>query len=170
MKNRRRTIRCLLYAAELLILSLLSGTPFLLPEVFGGKPLLLLAAALGFAAAEEETAALILGAVCGALTDLLSYGGVGYYAIALTLVCFALSRLFATRLRANWLTLAVLSLAAVPLLIGVYFVLFRLTADIPDPGTLFVGHYLSRMALTWLFAVPLYVLNRLIVRGFPIRD
>ena len=62
------------------------------------------------------------------------------------------------------MTGCVLSAGAVVLVLGLYFVFFRLFAGVPEAGVLFVSRYLMRMALTWLCFFPLYALNRFLVR------
>lgn len=159
-KRNLTPFRYLAFGLEIILLLVLQATPKLMPSFFGGMPLLLIAAALTFAAAEEVIPALILGAVCGALTDLSAGGAVGYYAIVCTLLCFGISYLLHTKLRATLFSLMVLSAAAVPLIVGLYFVLFRLFAGAPGSGALFVRHYLSRMGCTYLCILPLYPLNK----------
>ena len=46
MPNRKKWIRYVLYAVEILLLFLLQDTPGLLPQIMGAKPLLVLSAAL----------------------------------------------------------------------------------------------------------------------------
>ena len=46
--------------------------------------------------------------------------------------------------------------------VGLYFLLFRVFAGVPDSGALFVRHYLSRIGYTALVFFPLYFLNRFI--------
>ena len=127
---------------------------------------LLLAAALSFAVCENAIPSLILGAVCGILADISAGGTVGYFAIAFTIVCFVISGLLGTYLNRNFLSGAVLSLGAVVLIMGLYFVFFRLFAGVPESGTLFVSRFLPRMAYTFLTFIPLYFLNRFLSNSF----
>ena len=166
MKTNRLFFRYLAFGLEIVLLWVLQSTPKLLPEILGAKPLLLMAAALSFAVCEDVIPAVILGAVCGVLCDLSSGGTVGYFAVALTLVCFVQSGLLDTYLNRNLLTGSVLSLGAVVLVLGLYFVFFKLLAGIPDSGALFVSHYLSRMGYTFLTFFPLFFLNRFLKKSF----
>ena len=50
MPNRKKWIRYVLYAVEILLLFLLQDTPGLLPQIMGVKPLPVLSAALTIAA------------------------------------------------------------------------------------------------------------------------
>ena len=166
MQSSRVFFRYLAFALEILLLWVLQSTPKLMPEVFGAKPLLLLAAALSFAVCENAIPSLILGAVCGILADISAGGTVGYFAIAFTIVCFVISGLLGTYLNRNFLSGAVLSLGAVVLIMGLYFVFFRVFAGVPESGTLFVSRFLPRMAYTFLTFIPLYFLNRFLSKSF----
>lgn len=161
MKINLRIFRYIAYAIEIILLSVLQSTPNLLPELFGVKPLLTVSAALSFAAVENPAAAVVLGAVCGAAIDLAG-GGIGFYSVALTLVCCGISYLLSTRYRANIFSLLLLSLAAVPLVLGAYFLIFRLMARVEGSGALFVTRWLPRMALTFICVPAPYFLNKVL--------
>lgn len=161
-KSNRAFFRYLAFGFEILLLWVLQSTPKLMPEVLGSKPFLLLAAALSFAACSKAVPAIVLGAVCGALSDISANGTVGYFSVAFTLVCYAAAMLLNTYLNRNALTSAVLALGSIVAVVGLYFLLFRLFAGVPDSGALFVRHYLSRIGYTALVFFPLYFLNRFI--------
>lgn len=160
MKINRVFFRYLAFALEIILLWALQSTPRLFPEWFGEKPFLLLAAALSFAACENVVPSLIFGAVCGAFADLSATGNIGFFAAAFTLVCYCEANLLETYLTRNIFTFFIIAAAASFSVLGLYFALFRLTSGIPDSGVLFVGHYLIRMGLTVLAALPLYFFNR----------
>lgn len=164
MRSNRVFFRYFAFALEIILLWVLQSTPKLMPEVFGSKPLLLLAAALSFSAFEQPVPALILGAVCGVLCDLSSGGTIGWFAVSLTLVCFAQASLLNTYLNRNFITASLLSLGSVAAVIGLFFVMFRLFAGVGDSALLFVSRYLSRMAYTYLCFFPLYLLNGFLFR------
>lgn len=164
MKNNRHPFwHTLILSAEILLLWLLQSTPKLFPELFGVKPFLLLAAAVSYAVCAEAVPAVIAGAVCGVLADI-SVGGVGFFAFAVTLLCFALSRLLHTYINRNVLSCAVLAGGGIAAVLGLYFLLFRLFAGVPGSGMLFAGSYLPRMAYTFVCFIPLYFLNDLLCR------
>lgn len=164
MNSRHPILRGLFLSLEILLLWLLQGTPRLLPEVFGAKPVLLLAAALSFSVCMAPAPAAVWGAVCGAAADIASDGTIGFFAFTLTLVCFAQARVLGTYFNRNWFTSAVLSFASVFAVLGLFFVLRLLFGGVPDGGVLFVRHYLPRMAYTAAAYIPLYMLNRFITK------
>lgn len=164
MNNKRHPLwHTLILSAEILLLWLLQSTPGLFPELFGVRPFLLLAAAVSYAACAETVPAVITGAVCGVLADI-SVGGVGFFAFAVTLLCFALSGLLHTYINRNMLSCAVLAAAGIAAVLTLYFLLFRLFAGVPGSGMLFVSSYLPRIVYTVVCFVPLYFLNDLLCR------
>ncbi len=159
MKIKRSFFKYLAYVLEIIILYVLQNTPQLMPEIFGGKPLMLLPLALTIAAVENTVPSIIFGAICGVFTDIGS-GGIGYFALLLTIVCFAEAELFRKFFVPSLRTTLIYSFTAVTVLVCLYFLLFKLFAGIEDAGTLFVHHYISRIIYTFLLTVPLYFLNR----------
>lgn len=150
------------YALLIVVFSILQGTPNLLPEICGGKPLLLMCLAISIASVEEKIPSLIFGAVCGVLIDISSGGTIGFFAIILTLLCYFESNIFSTYLISGFLQVMVFALLSIPLIIGIYFLLFTVFAGIPDSGILFVNHYISRIVYTFVMTVPVYFVTRFI--------
>ena len=69
MPNRKKWIRYVLYAVEILLLFLLQDTPGLLPQIMGVKPLPVLSAALTIAMVEACTPAMAFGmGLCSGIT------------------------------------------------------------------------------------------------------
>lgn len=164
MRVNRSFFRYFAYTLEILIFYVLQGTPNLVPELFGSKPLLLIPIALTIASRERVVPSLVFGAACGVLTDIGSGSSVGFFAITLTLVCFAEVSIYENYLVPSFLTVSIISVISVPCIIGMYFLLFRFFAGIEECGYLFVHHYISRIVYTLLMTIPLYYLNRLLYR------
>lgn len=148
------------YSLEIILLSVLQSTPNLLPEFFGSKPLLLVPLALVIASKEDKIPALIFGAVCGLVTDLATGGVIGFFAISLTLVCYFEAHIFSTYFASNLLTTLLVSVVAIPLMICLYFLIFKVIVGVPDSSILFVNHYISRIVYTFIMILPLYFLVR----------
>lgn len=132
-----------------------ASTSFL-PEIFGGKPLLLPALAFAIASFEDKVPSLIFGAVCGTLTDLASSSSVGYFAILLTLLCYFESHIFSNIFVPNFFSAFVFSTASTVVLIGGYFLFFKLFASVDGWQVLFVNHYISRIIYSAAVFVPIY--------------
>ncbi len=150
------------YSLLIILLYVLQGTPKLMPEIFGGKPLMLISLAVAIASVEDKTPSLIFGAICGVITDISSGGMIGFFAILLTLICYFESHIFSTYFVSRFISVMVYALVFIPLLIGVYFLMFTAFAGIPDSGVLFVNHYISRILYTVAMTIPIYFLTKLI--------
>ena len=147
--ERISPLRCALSAAQVVLMLILQG----IPTGSFDKPYCLLSLALALAGTLSPVASMVFGAVCGALCDLSGGGAVGYYAVSAALICASISQLLRRVLQNSLLTGAVLRAAAVTLIIGLYFLLFRLF----QPGLL--PSYLRRAALTYACIFPLWGLN-----------
>lgn len=152
-----KIIRYAAYSLEIILLLVLQGTPGLIPELFGGKPILLVSFALSIAAVEEVVPSLVFAAVCGALADISAGGTIGFFAVSLTLLCYALCCLTRYYFSGGAAIAVVLCLAATVLILGARFLLFALPQG---DAEFFVSHYISRMIYTFAATVPLYFLNR----------
>lgn len=159
MKITKTFFRYFAYSLEILIFYILQSTPKLLPELFGSKPLILIAIALTIAAKENEIPSLIFGAVCGVLTDIATGGSIGYFAIILTLVCYFESHIFKTYFVSTLLSVLVISALSIPAIICLYFLFFTILAGIPDWTVLFVNHYISRIIYTFATVILFYFVN-----------
>lgn len=169
MKIKRSFFKYLAYAIEVVVLYVFQDTPNLLPQLWGGKPLLLAVLALAIAARENQIPSLVFGAVCGVLTDI-SGGGIGFFGIALTLACYFEAEILKKYLVVSFWTVFLYAFAVVVVVVGLYFVIFRLLAGIEGAGELFVSHYLARMAYTVVCVVPLYFLNGFLHRQLTINN
>lgn len=159
MKSKLTFFRFFAYSIEIILLCVLQSTPNLFPELFGSKPLLLVPLALAIASKENKIPSLVFGAVCGIMTDLASGGGIGFFAILLTLICYAESHVFSTYLASNFVTTMMVSAIVIPVVICVYFLVFKVFAGISEASVLFVNHYISRIVYTLAMMIPLYFLN-----------
>lgn len=148
------------YSLLIIVFAVLQGTPNILPEICGSKPLLLICVAVSIAAVEDKIPALIFGAVCGAVIDISTYGAIGFFAMTLTLVCYFEAHIFSTYFISGFLQTMVFALPAVVCVIGVYFLIFKV--GIPQSGVLFINHYVSRMIYTFIMTVPTCFIIRLI--------
>lgn len=161
MEKRRNFLRFFAYSLEIIILYVISGTPLLVPEIFGSKPCLLLPVALTIAVFESETVAMSFGFVCGLLTDIGFSGKIGFYTVVLTLLCFIIGYCARNFFVTNLLNASIIGVASIILLILIHFLLNVSSLDIANTGEHFVRHYISRIVYTSVFFVPLYFLGRL---------
>ena len=165
MRKTNRVIRRIAIAVELLVIASLGGTASLLPELFGGRPLLLISAALSISACEDAVASVVFGAVCGALADILSSGGIGFYAFALAVCGYIVPSLLQSKLRPTPPAALLLVFCSAAAVITASYLFGAFSYGIIDSAVLFARHGLSKIIITFICAVPLYFLDRLITGG-----
>lgn len=165
MERRYKIFRYVAYSLEILLLFILQTTPFLLPEIGGSKPILLIPTALTIAFFEEEIPALFFGLSCGVILDLSVSNNIGYYAFTLTLISFIVSQIFRDYMVVNFLNSLAFSGIFVTLIILVYFLLFYVGAGKSEAGYYFVHHYISRVIYTIATAPMLYGINRFLYKN-----
>ena len=154
--------RYLAYALELIGAFVLSTTPGLMPELFGGKPALTLCVALTVAVYEREIPAMIVGMAGGILADLGYSNSIGLFTISLTVVCFVVGYAANNLIVAKFLNFLLYAAVATGLLFMLYYWVRIVLPGTEDGWTYFTGHILSRMAQTFLYAIPLYFINKFI--------
>ena len=164
-KTEHKAIRRTATAFEILVIASLNGTVGLLPEFFGGRPILLVSAALSVAACEEVTASVIFGAICGALADMLSSGGIGFYAFSLAICGYAIPTLLQSKFKPAPPAAILLIFCSVAAVIIAQYLLSAFSYGIIDSMVLFARHGVSKIIFTFICALPLYFLNRLITGG-----
>lgn len=165
MDKKFTVVRYIAYGVEILLLFILQSTPNLMPEIFGGKPLLLIPAAITIAYLEPEIPAMFYGIACGVLLDL-GYGdNIGYYTILLGAVCFVLGWIFSDYMVVSFFNATAFSAIITTGLVCIYFLFFYLFAGKNEPGLYFVTHYVSRIVYTFLCGVVLYFINKGLFRA-----
>lgn len=165
MNTRYTAIRYTAFGLELLLLFVLQSTPYLLPEVFGGKPLLLLPAVLTIAFLEDSIPAMFFGLAGGVLIDFGYSDNIGFYVFLLTIICFVLSLIFRDYMVVSFLNATAFTAAITSVLMCVYFLFFFIFAGRENALIYFAQHYISRIILTILWGMPLYLLNKFIYKN-----
>lgn len=161
MEGKLKFLRFVAYAIEVAVLYVLSGTPGFLPEILGVKPLLLLPVAITIAAFENEVTAMIFGVICGALCDIGFGTDIGFYTIALTLLCFAFGYCARNFFVTNFVNAMVIGSVTTVALLFIHFLIFAAGSGMPNLWGHFAMHYLIRILYTLLFLPPLFWFNRL---------
>ena len=150
-KTKGAVPRRILLAIELLLIAALYNYAGLMPETFGGRPLLLAAAALSVSACADTPTSVICGA--------------GFYAIVLSLCGYAIPELLSKKLNPNFYSALLLIFSASVVTITARYAVNAFTYGFADSAVLYLYHGLSKIVLTFTAAVPLYFLNRLILGG-----
>lgn len=161
MEGKLKFLRYFAYVIEIIVLYILCGTPALMPQIIGVKPLLLIPVALSIAVFESEIAAMIFGLVCGALCDIGTDTSIGYWTIALTIVCFIIGYCARNFFVTNFTNATIIGVLCTAALICLEFLFFQVFASAPNLGDLFLRRYLIRILYTIIFFPLLYWFNRL---------
>lgn len=159
MEKGYTVLRYFTYSIVILLLYILQGTPGLIPEIFGARPVLLIPAAFCMAAFEKQIPALFFSLACGVLCDLSSTGVIGFFSFGLTLTCFLEAELFERYIVRNFLNTVLVSFLGCTALLCLYFLIFVLPQDFAGGFYYFLRHYVSKILYTFVFTAPLYALN-----------
>ncbi|MDR0915078.1 MAG: rod shape-determining protein MreD [Oscillospiraceae bacterium] len=160
MEKRYNALRYFAYSLEILLFFIIMGIPNFMPEIFGGKPTFLLPIALTIALFEREPTAMIFGGICGALTDFGYSNSLGFFAIAMAVVCFFVSYIAHNRLVVNILNAAVATLIIIAIVFVLHFFVFHAAKGYGGYQTYFAAHYMSRILYSWVFVFLFFYLNR----------
>ena len=160
MENRYRFIRYFAYGLELLILYMLQQTPGLLPPLFGARPILIIPAALAIAMFETEVPAMAFGIFGGLLIDFGLGYALGFHALFLAVVCYAVSVMSGNLLKTNLLTAMLIAVICIPVLFLLQWVFYYVLFGYSHVSHALVYHYLPRMGYTLLFMPLFYYFNR----------
>lgn len=161
MDGKLKTLRYITYVIEIILLYVLSGIPGFLPQILGVKPLLLIPVAVTIAVFEKEVPAMIFGLVCGALCDIGYTSSIGFYTVALTILCFFFGYCARNFFVTNFANAMAIGGVTVVVLLCLYFFFF-VSGTMPNAGAHFLRHYLIRILYTAVFLPPLFFLNRLL--------
>lgn len=162
MQKKLTVLRYFAYGIEILILYILQGTPNLIPQLYGSKPVILICVALTIAAFEKEVPALFFGLACGVLCDFNLSNTVGYFTIVLTVLCYLEAVIFSSVIVKSFLNSMLYAFCSCVLVIGLYFVFFYIFKGYGNIAYYFVNHYISRIVYTFICTIPMYFLNMLI--------
>lgn len=160
MERKLKILRYIIYSIELLVLFIIQGTPNLIPELFGGKPSLLLPAAITIAMFESQIPALLFGTMGGLLTDIGNGGIIGFFAIIMTLFCYFTSYLTSEIILTKLSIALVISIISVSITMSLHFLFFYVLCGYGESEYFFTHHYLSRILYTIALTPIAYYTNR----------
>lgn len=166
MRDLNRTVRCLAYTLELLVLFMLQETPGLLPHIYGARPVLVLPAAAVMAMVEDETTAMAFGVVAGLFCDFGYSGVLGFHALVMGVLCFGVSLLVRAFLQVNPVTAVLVGVVALGIAFGaqwLFFYYFHYSSPVYALRT----HYLPKYLYTLIFVPLLFLLNKALAEALP---
>ena len=161
MNGHHKFFRCLAYSIELVILFILQNIPFLLPELMGARPFLLLPAIFSIALLEDELTGLGFGIFGGLLMDLSISGcAVGTNAIVLAILCFFIGLMAVNLIKTNLFTALLAAAVGIFVVIGLQFVFGFYLKGYEFAQYAFQEHYWPVMLYSFLFTPLLYYFNK----------
>lgn len=129
MERRFRIFRYIIYSTELLVLFVIQGIPNFIPELFGGKPSLIIPVVLTISMFEPKLTALWFGLAGGLLTDISNGGVIGFFAIIMTLCCYFISYLTSELIRTRLSVAMAISFIVVAMALSLHFLFSMLCVD-----------------------------------------
>ena len=154
---KRNLVKCIMYFLEAVFAFALQATPYLMPELFGEKAVLLLPLALSVAFFEEESIAVIMGAFCGVLADFAFDGSIGLFAVSLTILCYVISLLSRRYIKISFLSAVLAGCFLTVLIMLIHFVLYFAFSGYNYIMQFFFMHYITRILYTLAF-VPFFLI------------
>ena len=153
---KRSFFKYTLYFIEAVFAFALQATPYLLPDVFGEKAVVLIPLALSVSLFEDESISVIFGAFCGMLADFAFQGSIGFFAVSLTVICYIISA-SSGYIKITFLSALTISCLAILLIMLLHFVLYFAFSGYNYIMQFFLTHYMTRILYTLAF-VPLFLL------------
>ena len=157
--KRFSIIRYAAFIAELILCSVMQSIPQLSPEVFGGRPVLLIPAVMTTAIFMDEVPAVILAAAGGLLADSVYSGPMGYYGIMLAVYGYIVSVLMENYIRTNLLTAMLAAVIGIPVIISGYFLFFYIAQGYSYAGNYYLSHILPEIIYTLVLVPVFYWIN-----------
>lgn len=155
-----RLMRYLAYSLEILVLFVLQETPGLFPEIFGGRPLLLVPVAISISMFETEIASMGFAVAIGLLMDYALGAGFGFYALVLVVLCVIISKVSSTVLQVNLPTSIITAFFAVAIVVILDWLVHFVFSGYSRVGFALVNHYLPNYLYTLLIFPLLFIINR----------
>lgn len=160
MADKYKYIRWLAYIIEILVFFVIQQTPGLIPEIFGGRPLLLLPILVGIAMFETEITSLFFGLFIGILLDVGLWDIIGFYAILFAVLGYVISVLAANLFQTNLLTSVIVTAVCIIIVYSLYYLFCYVLKFYDAPIYEFVNHFLARMAYTLVLSPIVYFFNK----------
>ena len=156
-----RTLKYLVYGAELVLVYILQFTPGLIPRFFGEAPMLLTVCAISMALFEGDAAGMWLGLAAGLLLDVGGTGPFGLYGLVHMALCFGCGTLVMYLMRNNVVTSLILGAASVLLTATVQWI-FLSGAGLAQTGFFIIRILLPRVVYSTAVMPAFYYFNRAI--------
>lgn len=149
-----------IYISELFILFSLQQVPGFLPEIYGGRPILILPLMFVVSLAEGNYLSMIWGLITGLILDLSLSRFIGIQVIILGIAGYFLGRLRNKLLEINFCTFLIITLFMEPILIFARFYLIYMTRGLSDIDIAIYNHVIPCIVYTLVLSPIIYLFNR----------
>ena len=157
--------RYLIYSFECLAAFVLQSVPCCAIEISGAKGALTVSLALSIAVFEGEVVSILFAAICGVISDISFSGTIGFFSIAMTIVCYFISLLFENYFKRNLFTVLIVSFAGIVLVLSLHFFIFFVIRGYTDGWQFFIKHYIPRIFCTLLAVAVFYGIECIFATG-----
>ena len=167
---RYKVLRCIAYSIELMVFYILCQVPYLLPPILGVRPVLLIPIALTIAVLEDQRMGLAFGIAAGLLIDLGMGSVLGFHALLLGLICYAVGFMAVNLVHTNILTALIVALLAVGVIFSLQCVFYYYLRGYGYERDVFIEHYLPIMLYTFIPTPVFYYFNKAFATGIREKD
>lgn len=155
-----RIVRIVIYAIELLLLYVLQTTRGLVPEFSGTRPLMLVCAAMMIALFEGDVTGLIFGIAAGLLIDMGGADVLGFHALLLGLLGYAVGTMTMELFKTNLLVAMLSMMLIIPLVCVAEWAAKYVLMGYDGAAYVLKTHYMPKMLYTYLVTPLFYAINR----------
>lgn len=152
--NKAKYIRYAIYGAVMVMVVFLQNSRGALPEIMGGRAMLLLPFIVAVSMHEREISAAVFGAAGGALLDVSSVND-GFNTLVIMVIAVVCSLFISRIMQNNIVTALVLNSGAVVVYYVLYIFVNLLLSGTPVTSRILSGFYLPSLVYTVVF-VPLF--------------
>ena len=160
MENKYKSIRLIIYVVEIIIVFVIQQTPSFIPEIFGGRPMLLIPLIVSVVMFQNETISIFLGLFVGIMMDFGVGSIIGLYAIIMTFISYAISFFSGRLIKINILSGIIFSFLSITIIYMINILLTCILYGFDNFEYMFMNHYLSRMIYTFAFTPLFYFMNK----------
>jgi rod shape-determining protein MreD len=155
-------IRWLIYFLEIILFYALERNYNLVPEMFGGRPVILIPTFIAIAIFEKEYVSMVFGIIIGIFLDVDIGGPIGIQTIFLFILGYILGVLFTYFINLNFWTFFLTSLIIISVIIGYRFLFFYIIPGFDNIQYAFVRHLVPSAIYTAVVSPIAYFINRYI--------
>ena len=160
MENKYKSIRLIIYVSEIIIAFVVQQTPGFIPEIFGGRPMLLIPLIVSVVMFQNETTSIFLGLLVGLMMDFGAGSIIGLYAIIMTLISYAISFFSGRLIKINIFSSLIFSFLSITIIYMINILLTCILYGFDNFVYMFINHYLSRMLYTFALSPLFYFINK----------